>query len=505
MVLEKLEPKPVWEIFENVLVATPRPSKKEARIRRAVSEWTRNQSVRRGTRIDVREDEAGNLLLRIPASPGKEQWPSVLLQGHLDMVCETNRPGGYDFDTLPIPIKIASDGNWVCADGTTLGSDNGIGVSLALALTIDEDSDFVHGPIEVLLTVDEETGLTGAFGMDLNILGITGKLLINLDSEITGTITIGSAGGGDMIMEKKVLFSKGRAGLQFLSLEVSGLLGGHSGVDIHLPRANANKIVARLLSAAQSVAEVRLCSWNGGTKHNAITRECVAVFAVPKTKSDAVKRAMEDETAAILGYYRSQVQNAKVLEPEMSINWHQAEASPCMSAKESTQVIRTINSIPHGYRNFSPDVPELVETSSNLAVVKTEEGSISMVVSARSSVDRELAAFRNSIADLAWLGGWSVDMKPAYPGWKPEPGSAFLSFVKKHYEAVYGAKVKIEAIHAGLECGIIGAHIPGIQMVSIGPTVKGAHTPDEKVKISDVGVLYSLLKRVLGSLPELRV
>ncbi len=505
MVLERLEPRPVWEIFEKVLIATPRPSKKEDKIRKAITSWVREQSDKKGKRVIVREDKTGNLLISIPASPGMERWPSVLLQGHLDMVCETNRAGGYDFDNLPIPVKITADGEWVCADGTTLGSDNGIGVSLALALIIDEDSSFVHGPVEVLLTIDEETGLTGAFGMDLNTLGITSKLLINLDSELTGTITIGSAGGGDMIMEKKTPFSKIRAGLDFLSLEVSGLLGGHSGVDIHLPRANANKLVARLLSAVQHVAEVKLCSWNGGTKHNAITRESTAIFAVPKAKTDEVKSALEREAEAILSYYRSQVPNARVLEPGMTIKWQQTEAAPCLPAKESSRIINTANSVPHGYRNFSPEVPELVETSSNLAIVKTENASVSMVISARGNVDRELDAFRNSIADLAQLGGWAVDMKPAYPGWKPEPGSPFLSFVRKHYEAVSGAKVKIEAIHAGLECGIIGAQIPHIQMVSIGPTVKGAHTPDERVRIADVGVLYSLLKRVLGNLPELKL
>ncbi|NWF94768.1 MAG: beta-Ala-His dipeptidase [Candidatus Thorarchaeota archaeon] len=503
MVLEHLEPRHVWRIFERVLVATPRESKKEEKVRAAVLEWLSSEVASRGVRLKTTVDSTGNLLISVPATRGMESCPTVMLQGHLDMVCETNRPHGFDFQNLPIPVRIQDNGEWVDADGTTLGADNGIGVALALGLLVDDDPGLAHGPLEILLTVDEETGLTGAFGLDVKAMSLQSKYLINIDSEELGLLTIGSAGGGDIQLDREVSQHPPPKDYAFYALSVSGLLGGHSGMEIVNPRANANKLVARMLSSLIRDVPIMLSSWHGGSKHNAIPRDSVAVFCVRKRDTGRMEEILKAERDAILSYYRSMVKNAMVLEPEMVVEWKQASPSTCMSTEESAIIVRTANALPHGYRNFSPEVAGLVETSCNFAIVRSEDRRVSLRLSVRSSVDSELSAYRYSIADMAELAGWSVEMSPAYPGWKPEPNSPFLQFVRKHYEEVLGSEVRMEAIHAGLECGIIGAKMPGIQMVSLGPTAKNAHTPDERLRIADVGIVYRVLKAVLRDLPRL--
>jgi dipeptidase D len=505
MVLEKLEPSIVWNTFETLLTNTPRESKKEAKIRAVVKKWVADQSKAFSIPYGVVEDAAGNLLIRVPATRGMESCPSILLQGHLDMVCETNRPGGFDFQNNPIPVRMDKNAEWVSADGTTLGADNGIGVSLALALLADRSKDNVHGPLEILFTVDEETGLTGAFALDTKSFAIKSRMMLNLDSEKTGYITIGSAGGGDLELIKELPQTE-RPGKdkQFMKLNVSGLQGGHSGVDIHLPRASANKIMARFLSLLSREVGLSLCYWNGGTKHNAITREAEAKFAVPTEKAAKAEQLLAAEKTALLAYYKNTTGNASPLEPNMKIEWAKSDPAPIFSADDSSRVLSTASIIPHGPIRFSPDVPGLVETSCNFAIAKIEGPKILFHLSTRSSVDAELEALRNSLVDLAKLGGWNVEKPAAYPGWKPEPKSKFLQFVKSHYESVLQREVIIEAVHAGLECGIIGARIPGMQMVSIGPTVENAHSPDERLRIADVAVFYRLLKDLLSSLPTLK-
>ncbi len=505
MVLEKLEPSIVWQIFETLLTRTPRESKREAKIRATIKKWAADQSKAASVPYGTLEDSAGNLLIRVPATRGMESCPPVLLQGHLDMVCETNRPGGFDFQNNPIPVRIDKNAEWVSADGTTLGADNGIGVALALALLADRSKDNVHGPLEILFTVDEETGLTGAFALDMKSFGIKSRMMLNLDSEKMGYITIGSAGGGDLELTKELSQTE-RLGKdkQFMKLSVSGLQGGHSGVDIHLPRASANKIMARLLSLLSREVGLSLCYWNGGTKHNAITREAEAKFAVSIDKGAQAEQLLTAEKAALLAYYRNTAGNASPLEPNMKIDWTKSDSAPIFSAEESSRILSTASIIPHGPIRFSPDVPGLVETSCNFAIVKTEGPNILFHLSTRSSVDAELEALRNSLVDLAKLGGWSVAKLPAYPGWKPEPKSKFLQFVKSHYESVLQREVTIEAVHAGLECGIVGARIPGMQMVSIGPTVENAHSPDERLHIPDVAIFYKLLKDLLTSVSSLK-
>lgn len=500
MVLESLEPTPVWEIFEKVFTATPRESKKEGKIREKLKEWISARSKSLPFALDVVEDEAGNLLVRRPATEGMETTPSLLLQGHMDMVCETDRPDGFDFNNIPIPVRIQDNGEWIDADGTTLGSDNGIGVSLALALLLDKS--LKSGPLELLITVDEETGLVGAFAINPKKMGIKSKLLINVDSENLGTITIGSAGGGDTTLTKKLKLNEVRGSAAFYELKISGLFGGHSGVDIHRHRANAIKLIARMLTNLVSEMNVHLCSWNGGSKHNAIPREAKAVFAVESGRADRAEEILTLVRDEILSYYRPKSKGPPPLEPELSITWNETGRLPAFSLEESKMIITSVNLLPHGPLRFSPHVAGLVETSNNLAIIKTEDSVVRVMLSTRSSVDAELEAVRMQLSNLAALSGWDVVQDQMYPGWNPEPSSPFLKFVEERYHVVAKMDIVIEAIHAGLECGIIGAKIPGLQMVSIGPTVQNAHTPEERLKISDIPVLYSLLKNVVEDLPK---
>jgi dipeptidase D len=495
MVFESLEPKLVWEIFEEVFTKTPRESKKEDKIRERLKSWMAERAKLLGMEIELIEDDAGNLLVRKGPTQGMESTQPLLFQGHMDMVCETDRPGGFDFESNPIPIRIQDNGEWVDADGTTLGADNGIGASLGLALML--DTDVRHGPLELLITVDEETGLVGAFALEPEKMGIKSRLMVNIDSEKLGVITIGSAGGGDIDLTKKLELNEVTGDAKFYDLIISGLSGGHSGVDIDKHRANANKLVARMLTLLLDEMNVHLCNWNGGSKHNAIPREATAKFAVETGKAPRAGEILKKARDEIKAYYRE-------LEPDIQISWEKSPAEHAFSLEESKKIIQSLNIIPHGPIQFSPNVEGLVETSNNVAVVKTDGPEVSVLLSTRSSVDSELESFRQSVAGLAELSGWDIIKKPGYPGWNPEPKSPFLAFVRKHFEEITGREIKVEAIHAGLECGIIGSKIPGIQMVSIGPRIENAHTPDERVRIIDVEVLYNLLKSMVEDLPNLK-
>ncbi|MGM0686799.1 MAG: beta-Ala-His dipeptidase [Promethearchaeati archaeon] len=497
MVLEQLEPTVVWEIFENLLSQTPRESKKEDKVRKAIKKWVKEKSETKNLEISIYEDDVGNILIQKPATDDMQHAPPLLLQGHMDIVAETDRPDGFDFDTEPIPVRIQENGEWVDAEGTTLGADNGIGVALALALLIEED--LSHGPIEVLLTVDEETGLTGAFGLDVDKLPIASKLMINIDTEDMYHITIGAAGGGNTKLTRKLDLEETDKKGQYMELKVSGLLGGHSGVDIHQPRANANKLVARMLSAVAEEIPVRLSRWNGGSKHNAIARDSVVLFAVNADDKDKASFVLEEEKKQLLSYYHEE---DEPLEPNISISWDETDSEPLSNVEESKGIIETANAIPHGPIRFSPAIEGLVELSNNFAIISTDERELLFHLSSRSNIDSELDALRRRLADLGRLGEWEVELQQAYPGWTPKPKSPFLKFVKKQYAETTGEEIVIEAVHAGLECGLIGAKIPGMQTVSIGPTIENPHTPDERVRIEDVAKIYELLQTIVTKLPE---
>ncbi|MHA1727150.1 MAG: beta-Ala-His dipeptidase [Promethearchaeota archaeon] len=514
--MEKLKPKLVWYIFENVLAATPRESKKEEKIRRAIKDWVQKRAKEDSITLSIREDSVGNILIKKPATEGMEFYPSLMLQAHLDMVCETNKPNGYDFDNKGIPLRIQKNGEWIDADGTTLGADNGIGVAIALALLFDKDEDYFHGPLEILLTIDEETGLTGAFGLDVEGLEIKSKLFINLDSEELGIITIGSAGGGQIIFEKeiKLIDPLDSEKYRFIELKVLGLLGGHSGGEIHLPRANANKLIARCLSAIIEKVQILLCNWNGPSKFNVITRESTAIFAVPIDKMKKFEEILVKETSVIRNYYQNPAKDLKQFEPEIRIEWKIVEREQAFSYNDTQSIIFTANAIPHGVIRYSPTITGLVETSLNFAIISIEEMKnksqnknlkIIFGLSARSNIDEELETFRRSLANLGVLGKWKVIKKPAYPAWTPIPTGSFLQMVKEVYESLMKKSIKIKAIHAGLEAGVIGSKIPDIQMVSVGPLIKGCHTPNERLKIADVGVIYKLLKIVMKKINSLHI
>ncbi len=503
MVLENLEPKAVWEIFEHVFAATPRESKKEEKIRAKLMSWIPERAKSLGITLILSEDEIGNILVKRPASPGMESAPALLLQGHMDMVCETDRADGFDFDNNPIPIRIQDNGEWVDADGTTLGADNAIGTSIAIALLLDPK--LTSGPLELLITVDEETGLNGAFALEPEKMGIESKLLVNVDSGDLGTITIGSAGGGDTTFKRKLTLKEPAGNLTFFELTVSGLFGGHSGVDIHKHRANANVLIARLLSSLMLQTDVFLASWNGGSKHNAISRESTAKFAIPTEKQKDADGLFARMSKEILSYYKSNVKGTEPLESDIEIKWEQVKGDLISPAEESGRIISSINLLHQGPISFSPSIEGLVETSNNVAIVETVDSEMKVQMSTRSSVDADLEEFRKKVASIGHLTGWEVIQKDPYPGWNPKPKSPFTSFIRSHYEKFVDDKVKIEAIHAGLECGIIGAKIPGIQMVAIGPTEKHIHTPDEKVLISDIGVVYELLVSVIQDIPNLQL
>ena len=425
-----------------------------------------------------------------------------MLQAHMDMVCETDRPEGFDFDNDPIPIRIQDNGEWIDADGTTLGADNRIGVAIALATLFDKSENFKHGPLEILLTVDEETGLTGAFQLDEKKLGIKSKLMINLDSEAIGMITIGSAGGGDMLFEKNLKKSEdySKTHENFIELTVSGLRGGHSGGDIHLPRANANKVIARMLSAVLQKEEIFLVQWNGGTKHNAITRKSTVLFGIPSGQIGEAELILSSEKESLFNYYQGL---PEPFEPNMSIEWKVTEPKPYFSAKESKLIISTANIVPSSVIRKSPVVEGLTETSNNLSIIETEDSKISIILSTRSAIGDELVAARLAISQIGKLAEWKITMDPSYPAWKPEPERPFLKFFKAEYEKFLNGKVELEAVHGGLETGVIGDKIPGIQMVAIGPSIRNPHSPEEKLLIADVGVIYKLLKTILKELPSL--
>ena len=492
MVLENLEPKIVWDIFENILTKTPRCSKKEEKIRGAIKDW-----VSKHDGLSVTEDGIGNLVIKKPATCGMESCPPLLFQVHMDMVCETDRSEGFDFDNAPIPVRITNDGEWIDADGTTLGADDGIGVALSLALLVDDS--VKHGPLEVLITVDEETGLTGAFGLETDVHNIQSRLMVNIDSEELGAMTIGSAGGGSVILERNLSFTSPKGDLFFVELKVSGLLGGHSGLDIHRPRGNANKIVARLLARLSRDIDVFISDWNGGTKRNAITRESIAVIAVKSDSKSKLEEILTEERDLYLTYYKNPL---GPLEPDMVIEWGEAKHRDILSLEDSKTIIMTTNAIPHGVKRFTPSIPDLTETSCNFGVIRTDNEKMIFHLSNRSSVASELDILRDSLVDIGKLGGWRVDKGDTYPGWKPEPKNEFLQFVKKNYEAVFGTEVKLEALHGGLETGVIGDKIPGISMVSIGVTMKDVHTPDERLNIASVGTVYKVLKKLVSELPS---
>jgi dipeptidase D len=509
MILEHLEPSLVWKIFEELFVPTYRSSGYEQEIAQKIIWWVENQP---SLRISWKQDTIGNLLLTKPASSGCEAYPAILLQGHLDMVTETDRPGGFDFKTNSISVQITSDNEWVKADRTTLGADNGIGVSIALSLFSLKDEELSHGPLELLLTVSEETGLDGAFGLDIEKLPIKSRLMLNIDSEEIGFITIGSAGGGEIELRKQVkdnstseIIDMIKEPLIGYELTVKGLFGGHSGVDIHLPRGNAIKIAANILSLCSSTgSQIYLHSWIGGNKRNAIPREVTVKFAIPKNQKQIFIKKIQELIEQTRNYFAQIKPDGMPIEQNLEIQLNEITVERLISGDDSLKLIRFINSLPHGVMQMSAIVADLVETSINLAKIHIEEGFCACDLMARSSIDHELQSLRNRVVDLANLDQWQGKILQAYPGWAPDITQPLFQFVQTHYRKLLSEPIRFGAIHAGLECGLIGRKFPGMQMIAIGPDIKNAHTPDECVNIKSVQIIYSLLQELIKKSNEIQ-
>jgi len=504
MVWEKLEPHIVWDIFENIIAHTPRPSKYEDKIRDAIKQWLTEQAKQKDLKLNIKQDEVGNILIKKEATQGLEQVSPLLLQGHLDMVCETDRPNGFDFHQEGIPIRIQENNEWVDADGTTLGADNGIGVALALALIVDTERHIAHGPLEFLFTVNEEDGFTGATNLDVKTLGIKSKHMINLDSGPLGIITIGSVCGGRVFFEKKFnwIEAKDSENMYFIKLSIDGLLSGHSGDDIHLPRANANELLSRILSQLSGRVDLELCEWNGGTKSNVITRKAIAIFAFALSNKDIVEDIIKEEITKIYDYYKSTAEGTDVFEPNLIISWKYNERSKYLSVEDTKLIITTSSLIPQGVLRSSHFHEGNVESSNNFAILHTLGENIRIEIYPRSLIRSELESFRRKMVLLGEIGGWNMTLRPVLPEWEPKPKSRFLHYIKKQYEKVLNNQVETAIVHGGLETGEISNKIPGIEMVAIGPTIENAHTPNERLKIADIKPIYQILLNIIENFPK---
>jgi len=477
-----LSPRSVWGHFAS-LAAIPRPSGHEERAVAFVA------AVGESIGVKPIRDARGNVVLRVPASAGREKAPPLILQTHLDMVCEKNRDVTHDFDRDPIRTRITGD--WVSATGTTLGADNGIGVAAALAAATDPA--VKHGPLELLFTLDEETGLTGAKELDPKIL--SARMLLNLDSEEDGVIFVGCAGGEDTLIDLKPTYRASTFPGGARKLEITGLRGGHSGLNIVENRGNALKLVARVLSAmAAEGVPFDLAAIAGGSKHNAIPREAEATVVCDK----AATPKMEAVTAKALAGFR--VELAKI-DDDLKLAWTPCPDPPrVLSTDDRDRFLALLMALPHGVLGMSPDIPGLVETSSNLAVVKDNDGPIRIVTSSRSSVAPSLAYVLAQVRAAAALAGASVTLKDGYPGWKPNMESKALAVVREVYRSHWKKEPHVTAIHAGLECGLLGEKVPGLDMVSFGPQIEGAHSPDERVNVPSVSRFWEALTAVLDRL-----
>lgn len=477
-----LQPAVVFHYFEEVC-QVPRPSKKEEKIRAYLLEFAKKHG------LAAKTDEAGNVLIEKPASAGKENLKTVVLQSHMDMVCEKNKDTEHNFETDPIQTYV--DGEWLRAKGTTLGADNGIGIATQLAVLASEDIE--HGPIQCLFTVDEETGLTGAFALNEGFMN--GDILINLDSEDEGELFIGCAGGAGTTAQFPCPMTAAPEGYFFFRVAVKGLTGGHSGDDINKNRANANKLLNRFLVQLMEKYDLRLCEIDGGNLHNAIPREAHAVCAVPMKDKESVR--------VDLNVYLSEVENEfAVTEPNLVMELEsESPRAEVMEQEAMKKFLLSLYAVHNGVYAMSQDIPGLVETSSNLASVKQRDGKIVVVTSQRSSILSSRKDMSQMVAAAFLLGGAEVTTGDGYPGWKPNPNSEVLQIAVESYKRLFATEPKIKAIHAGLECGLFLEKYPSLDMVSFGPTLRGVHSPDERMLIPTVDKFWRHLLDVLAHIP----
>ena len=478
-----LEPKIVWKHFYN-LTQIPRPSKKEGKVIDFVKKFGEDLG------LETMVDAVGNVIIRKPATPGMENRKGVILQGHLDMVPQKNSGTAHDFEKDPIDAYV--DGEWVTARGTTLGSDNGMGVAAAMAVL--EANDLKHGPVEALFTIDEETGMTGAENLQPNIL--KGDILINMDSEDEGELYIGCAGGVDTSVKFQFKNDEVPENSVAYKISVTGLKGGHSGLDIHLGKGNACLILNSLLQSAADKSDARLASIDAGSLRNAIPREAFAVVTVPEDQQDDfldLISATEDEVSVVL----------KEVDPEVRIKAEKTDMPASVIDSETAErFYDAVMGCPNGVIAWDKNMPDVVETSSNLAIIKSEGNTISIAILTRSASDGERDKVAAKIAGVFKEAGAAVAHHGAYPGWKPNVDSPILETMKKVYNTKFGRIPEVKVIHAGLECGILGSIYPNWDMISFGPTIRFPHSPDEKVNIETVSKFWMYLVETLEHIPE---
>lgn len=481
-VLGNLEPKIVWDIFEEI-TQIPRPSKKEEKIAAWVVKFAEDNG------FEWQKDKLGNLVVRKPATPGMENRKAIVIQGHLDMVCEKNADVTFDFDNDPIQPWI--DGDWVKAKGTTLGADNGIGLAMGFALM--KSTDIPHPPLEVLCTLDEETGLTGAMQLGTDLM--KADILINLDSEEDGAFTIGCAGGMNTAATYKYEEDAIPSNHVSYELSIKGLQGGHSGIEIHDGRANAIKLLNRILWNFIGNFDMRVSFLKAGSAHNAIPREAFAIITIAKDHENQFLQAVTEYQSVLKHEWISK-------EPNIQLAAVSTDTPSRVMTKEfQKKLIASIYAVPHGPNRYSPDIKGLVQTSTNLAVIDTRDNEIFVLTSQRSSVETEKKDMAIMVRAAFELGGAVVKQGDGYPAWQPNVNSPILNTAKKIYTDLFGKEPKIEAIHAGLECGLVGEKYPNMDMISFGPTLKDVHSPDEKVSISAVANCWKLLLNIVQNIP----
>lgn len=481
--IRNLEPKNLWNYFAD-LNAVPRPSKKEERVIEFMKAFGNSLG------LETFEDDIRNVIIKKPASAGMENRKTVVLQSHLDMVHQKNAATNFDFDKQGIEMVI--DGDWVKAKGTTLGADNGIGVATIMALLASKD--IAHPPIEALFTIDEETGMTGALGLKGGIL--SGEILLNLDTEEDDEIDIGCAGGIDVTATRSYDQIKTPEGTVAYTLTVNGLKGGHSGIEIHKGLGNANKIMNRLLYQAAILMEVHVAEINGGSLRNAIPRESIATIAI--NSGDA------ENLIALITKISNEIKTEfKTVDPDLAITITKTTV-PEMVIADAIQksIIKAIYTAHNGVYRMSADIKDLVETSNNVARVLIQNGQLTIQCLTRSSVETSKYDLADALRCAFELAGCEVKLSGAYPGWTPNVNSPILALLEKLYEKMHGSKAKVVACHAGLECGILGSNYPGMDMISFGPTIHGAHSPDERVNIKSVQKFWPFVLEILKNIPE---
>ena len=484
MTIKDLEPKIVWNNFYG-LTRIPRPSKHEEKVQQYLLDWGKARG------IEVLRDDTGNIIFRKPATPGYENRRGVIFQGHMDMVPQKTADTVHDFLTDPIETEVV--GEWVAAKGTTLGADNGIGVCIGLSVL--EDNTLKHGPVEVLVTYDEETGMTGADCLKPGVL--KGDILLNLDSETEGELYIGCAGGLDGTADFAYRTVSAPEGFESWKLTVKGFSGGHSGMDIILYRANANKAAARILLPLVEKYGVKVVDFTGGSLRNAIPFEAVVSMLVPAAAAADVKAAVEEVFALVKAEYSETDPGA--------VCYFEKQETPYPSYIEEELMLRALKAIiacPDGVERMSASVEGLVETSNNMAVVRTEDGHLTVRCLMRSSVDTAKENLAQKMRCVFELAGAEFSTQGGYSGWTPKPDTPIISTIKDVYKEKFGKDMKVMAIHAGLECALLGAKYPEWDMVSFGPTIVHPHSPDERVKIDTVGKTWEFVKAVLENIPE---